>query len=356
MAFKDILLTLTSYPDPTPVAVVEEAVSIAASLGAHLAAVSCEVHVQVPGQLPVGLDCQYFRHHCGRSRKEPQERQGPARGIRRRRGKGRRSSRDAIVEKCPTFDVPDMLVDYARLRDLTIVPVPEILRPMVCGAGNIRIGPADPDPARDPSRAAVRTRDRRRLPGISAAPRPGRFPMRFRCSSAPRRCASLPSATKRLRHQAFRRRAGKEPGAPRHRRGAGQGRRGRQADRRGSRSLHRFAQDRRPRDGRLRARAMARVHPGRRHQEPAVQAAAADPVFALTSCFGCGARRGDRMAEDTNRDNSRPLLKVRRVSLDTGRENVVVISRHSNALRPDVFRGFSRVELRLARRSCSQRC
>jgi nucleotide-binding universal stress UspA family protein len=29
------------------------------------------------------------------------------------------------LEKCPTFAVPDLLVDYARLRDLTIVPVPE---------------------------------------------------------------------------------------------------------------------------------------------------------------------------------------------------------------------------------------
>src|SRR5690242_18062555 len=50
------------------------------------------------------------------------------------------------------------------------------------------------------------------------------------------------------------------------------------------------------------------------------------------------------MAESTN--TSRPQLKIRRISLDTGRENVVVISRHSSALRPDVFRGFSRVELR----------
>ena len=33
MAFKDILLTLTSYPDPTPVTVAEEAVSI---LGRHV--------------------------------------------------------------------------------------------------------------------------------------------------------------------------------------------------------------------------------------------------------------------------------------------------------------------------------
>ncbi|WP_041357912.1 thymidine phosphorylase family protein [Nitrobacter hamburgensis] len=38
--------------------------------------------------------------------------------------------------------------------------------------------------------------------------------------------------------------------------------------------------------------------------------------------------------------------KIRRVNLDTGRENVVVISRHSAALRPEIFRGFSRVELR----------
>jgi hypothetical protein len=41
-----------------------------------------------------------------------------------------------------------------------------------------------------------------------------------------------------------------------------------------------------------------------------------------------------------------PQLNIRRVNLDTGRENVVVISRQSTALRPDVFRGFSRVELR----------
>ena len=48
MAIKDILLTMTSYPDPTPVSVTEEAVSVAAALGAHLAAISCEVHVEIP--------------------------------------------------------------------------------------------------------------------------------------------------------------------------------------------------------------------------------------------------------------------------------------------------------------------
>lgn len=48
---------------------------------------------------------------------------------------------------------------------------------------------------------------------------------------------------------------------------------------------------------------------------------------------------------------SRPSLKVRRVSLETGQENVVVISRRSTALRPEVFRGFSRVDVTAAGRA-----
>src|SRR5450432_4069549 len=43
---------------------------------------------------------------------------------------------------------------------------------------------------------------------------------------------------------------------------------------------------------------------------------------------------------------ARPSLKVVEINLDTGRENVVVISRRSKALRPEIFRGFRRVELR----------
>ncbi|MBM3553803.1 MAG: thymidine phosphorylase family protein [Alphaproteobacteria bacterium] len=48
---------------------------------------------------------------------------------------------------------------------------------------------------------------------------------------------------------------------------------------------------------------------------------------------------------------SRPGLKIRRANLDTGRENIVVMSRHSRALRPEVFRGFSRVEIQSGAKS-----
>lgn len=43
---------------------------------------------------------------------------------------------------------------------------------------------------------------------------------------------------------------------------------------------------------------------------------------------------------------NRPSLRIVAVNLDTGRENVVIVSRRSKALRPELFRGFSRVELR----------
>jgi thymidine phosphorylase len=48
----------------------------------------------------------------------------------------------------------------------------------------------------------------------------------------------------------------------------------------------------------------------------------------------------------TDSATSRPQLRICRINLDTGRENVAIISRRSKALRAEVFRGFSRVELR----------
>ena len=357
MAFKDILLTLTSYPEPTPVSVVEDAVSIAATLGAHLAAVSCEVHVQVPGHfLPARLPSipGIIAGEAEKSRKSAKDLLAAFDAAAEKAG----VPHETIVEKCPTFEVPDLLVDYARLRDLTIVPVPEsydqwYAETVIFGSGRPTLVLPETPRARpfelgtvvvawDFSRAAARA--------VSDA-----LPLLERAKKV--RVVTV-SNEKDSRYQAFRRGTGKEPGAPRHRRGAGQGRCRRQADRRGSRSLRAFASGRRPRDGRLRSRAMARIHPRRRHQEPAVQAAAPDPVFALTTkTVPARPRRGDQMAEDTNTDRSRPQLKVRRVNLDTGRENVVVISRHSSALRPEVFRGFSRVELRAGiRKSCWRRC
>jgi nucleotide-binding universal stress UspA family protein len=124
MAFKDILLTLTSYPDPTPPSVAADAVAIAATFDAHLTAVACEVHVEVPGHFLSGSVANVPALIAGeteKSRKSAKDMLAAFNAAADKAG----IQHEAYLEKCPTFAVPDLLVDYARLRDLTIVPVPE---------------------------------------------------------------------------------------------------------------------------------------------------------------------------------------------------------------------------------------
>jgi nucleotide-binding universal stress UspA family protein len=121
MAFRDILLALASYPEPTPTSVIEDAISIAAALGAHIAAVSCEMHVQVPGHFisgsVVGLP-GIIAGEVGKSRRNAQDLIAAFEAVAARSG----VSRESMLQKCKSFEVPNLLVEYARLRDLTIMP------------------------------------------------------------------------------------------------------------------------------------------------------------------------------------------------------------------------------------------
>ncbi|MGZ5872833.1 MAG: universal stress protein [Bradyrhizobium sp.] len=120
MAVKDILLTLTSYPEPTPVSVVDDAISVASALGAHIAALSCELHVQVPGHFisgaAVGLP-GVIAGEAGKSRRNAQDLLAAFEAAAVKSG----VSRESILQKCKSFEAPDLLVEYARLRDLTIM-------------------------------------------------------------------------------------------------------------------------------------------------------------------------------------------------------------------------------------------
>ena len=51
MAFKDVLLALTTYPEPTPVSAVDEAIDVAAAIGTSISAIACEVKMRVPGNV-----------------------------------------------------------------------------------------------------------------------------------------------------------------------------------------------------------------------------------------------------------------------------------------------------------------
>ena len=121
MAFRDILVALTSYPEPTPVSAVEAAVSVASALDAHIAALSCEMHVQVPGHFMsgavVGLP-KIIAEEAGKSRRNAQDLIAAFEAAAAKAG----VSCESMLEKCKTFEVPELFVEYARLRDLTILP------------------------------------------------------------------------------------------------------------------------------------------------------------------------------------------------------------------------------------------
>ncbi|GGI21180.1 universal stress protein [Bradyrhizobium guangdongense] len=123
MAIKDVLLTLTSYPDPAPVSVIDRAVALASTLGAHIAAISCEAHVQVPGTFLGGAGHlgSIVASEAQKSRKNAQDLLAAFEAAAQKAG----ALHEIILERCLTSEVPDLLVEYARLRDLTIVSVPE---------------------------------------------------------------------------------------------------------------------------------------------------------------------------------------------------------------------------------------
>lgn len=127
MAVKDILLTLTSYPDPTPVAVIDRAVSLASLLGAHIAAISCEVHVQVPGSFLSGPGNvgAIVASEAHRSRRNAQDLLATFESTAQKSG----VAHEIVLDRCLSSEVPDVLVKYARFRDLAIVPVPESYDP-----------------------------------------------------------------------------------------------------------------------------------------------------------------------------------------------------------------------------------
>lgn len=124
MAIKDVLLALTSYPEPTPVSVIDDAVAFASSFGTHIAAIACETRVEIPGTFLSGplLDVGAIAAaEARKSLKNAQDLLASFEAVAEKAG----LLHEKILERCVTYKVSDTFVEYARLRDLTIVSVPE---------------------------------------------------------------------------------------------------------------------------------------------------------------------------------------------------------------------------------------
>src|SRR6185437_6279746 len=124
MAIKDVLFTLTSYPKPTPVSVIEDAVSFASSLGAHIAALACEARVEIPGTFLSSSLVDVAGIAAGEARKSLKNAQDLLASFESAAEKAG-LPHEKILERCVTYKVSDTFVEYSRLRDLTIISVSE---------------------------------------------------------------------------------------------------------------------------------------------------------------------------------------------------------------------------------------
>ena len=125
MAFEDILVSLTTYPERTKPSGIDDAVALAAALESRISAIACEVKVPAPAS-PLGsallnvpaLVSAELKKSVAAAAQELAEFQKAAeqRGV----------FQEVILEKCTTPVFPDLVTDYARLRDLTVVPMPDV--------------------------------------------------------------------------------------------------------------------------------------------------------------------------------------------------------------------------------------
>jgi nucleotide-binding universal stress UspA family protein len=125
MSFKDVLVALTTYPEPTPESAVDDAVDLAAALGAKISAIACEVKVNVPGSVLgdylLDIPAMVATEVKKKSATNAQQLLATFQDAAEKRG----IFQERISEHCLTSEVPEVLIEYSRLRDLTIVPVPE---------------------------------------------------------------------------------------------------------------------------------------------------------------------------------------------------------------------------------------
>lgn len=126
MTIRDILLPLLSYPAATTTDSVEKAVAVASGLGAHIVGVTFELQIRSP----VGLYA-HPAHIGGMFAAESRKSASNARDliaafddICARKGTMQRGvAYEHAIEQCAPAEVAHVLVDHARLRDISIFPL-----------------------------------------------------------------------------------------------------------------------------------------------------------------------------------------------------------------------------------------
>jgi len=124
MAFEDVLVSLTTYPERTTRSAIDDAVALAVSLESRISAIACEVRVPAPAS-PMGRALLNVPALVSTELKKSATAAAEQLAEFRKAAEQGGVFQEIISEKCATPEFPDLVTDYARLRDLTIVPMPD---------------------------------------------------------------------------------------------------------------------------------------------------------------------------------------------------------------------------------------
>jgi nucleotide-binding universal stress UspA family protein len=123
MNIKDVLLGLTTYPKASSVDAIRWAVSFAELVNCRVAAFAADVKIEVPGTF-LGNALMNASALAGAEMKKSRENAASLLAAFTKEAEKHGVPHAEIHEHCLVGDVPDLMADYARLRDLTIIPVP----------------------------------------------------------------------------------------------------------------------------------------------------------------------------------------------------------------------------------------
>ena len=124
MAFKDVLLQLSSYPEPTPVAAIEQAIGFAGALGARISALTFKVEIPNVGNVLANKVLDVSGMIAAERQKSVANTQALISAF-ESMATQRGVPYDQIIESCPTSQVAAIVTEHARMHDVTMIPIGE---------------------------------------------------------------------------------------------------------------------------------------------------------------------------------------------------------------------------------------
>lgn len=126
MSFKDVLLQLSSYPEPTPGAAIEQAVDFARAQKAHLTALTFKIEIPRVGNALANMLLDIPGMIAAEEKKSIDNARSMV-GLFTSAATSRGVAQEHMVESCASSHLGAIMAEHARMHDLTIIPVGEQL-------------------------------------------------------------------------------------------------------------------------------------------------------------------------------------------------------------------------------------